>query len=131
MSAILVDSSFWIGEARQRRDPVVRLGALAYESDLAICGVVRCEVARGVRDSQVLERLRRFWDVMIYLPTDAALWRSVEDLLWKLDRTGRQIPLPDAVIACCALRMGAAVLTYDSDFRAVPGLQVFTAPAVV
>lgn len=121
---VLVDSSFWIGEARQRRDPLLRLAYLSSEVDLAVCGVIRCEVARGVRQQAHLERLRSFWDTMLYLPTDRALWEAAEQLLWTMDRMGKQIPLPDALIASCALQSDAALLTYDNDFRAVPNLQV-------
>lgn len=121
---VLVDSSFWIGEARRRRDPLLRLSCLTTDTDLAICGVIRCEVARGIREQAHLNRLQRFWDAMVYLPTDQALWEAAEQLLWTLDRMGRQLPLPDAVIASCAIQAGAALLTYDSDFQAVPGLQL-------
>lgn len=119
---VLVDSSWWIGEMRAERDPVIALSLLAHMRDLAICGVVRCEVARGVKSKSALAKLRRFWDVMVYVPTDNKLWAEAEELLCSLDRMGRQIPLPDAVIAACALRAGAAVLTLDAHFDSVPGL---------
>lgn len=122
MTTVLIDSSWWIAEARARRDPISRLTVAAHNRDLAICGVVRCEVGRGVKQKPALRRLQRFWDVMLHVPTDNALWASAEELLWRLDRAGRQIPLADAVIACCALRINAAVLTLDGHFREVPGL---------
>ena len=68
------------------------------------------------------KRYHAFWDSMIQVPTDASLWREVEILLSRLDRSGRIIPLPDAVIACCALRIQATVLTWDEHFREIPGL---------
>ncbi len=117
--------------ARQQRDPLARLAAAAHTRDLAICGVVRCEVARGVRVQSALNRLRNFWSVMLYVPTDNAIWQDAEDLLWQLDRSGQQIPLPDAIIACCARRIGAAVLTFDAHFKAVPSLTVFSDPDII
>jgi hypothetical protein len=131
MKPLLVDSSYWIGMARQRRDPVAALTSAAHGRELAICGVVRCEVARGVRQEPALNRLRKFWDAMVYVPTDNAIWSDVEDLLWRLDRSGLQIPLPDAVIACCARRIGAAVLTFDRHFREIPGLPVISDPGLI
>lgn len=131
MKPLLVDSSYWIGMARQRRDPVACLTSAAHGRELAICGVVRCEVARGVRQEPALNRLRKFWDVMVYVPTDAAIWNDVESLLWRMDRSGLQIPLPDAVIACCARRIGAAVLTFDRHFRKIPGLPVISDPGLI
>jgi len=131
MKPLLVDSSYWIGLARQKLDPMTFLTAASHDRELAICGVVRCEVARGIRQEAALNRLRRFWDVMVHVPTDNMIWSGVEKLLWQMDRSGLQIPLPDAVIACCAQRIGAAVLTFDSRFRQIPGLTVISDPSLI
>ena len=122
-SPVLVDSSFYIGAMRVGRDPLRLLAVTAATRDLAVCGVVRCEVARGLREVRVLERYQAQWDVMIYVPTDNRLWASVEQTLWHLDRTGVVLPLPDVVVACCALRIGAVVLTYDDHFNHIPGVR--------
>lgn len=131
MKPLLVDSSYWIGLARRKLDPMKFLTAASYGRELAICGVVRCEVARGIRQEAALNRLRKFWDVMVYVPTDNVIWNEVEKLLWQMDRSGLQIPLPDAVIACCAQRIGAAVLTFDRHFRQIPGLSVISDPDLI
>jgi predicted nucleic acid-binding protein len=131
MKPVLVDSSYWIGLARQRMDPMAFLTAASHGRELAICGVVRCEVARGIRQEGALIRLQDFWDVMVYVPTDNAIWGETEKLLWQMDRAGSPIPLPDAVIACCAQRIGAAVLTFDRHFREIPGLQVISDPGLI
>jgi predicted nucleic acid-binding protein len=60
---------------------------------------------------------------MINVPTDNRLWDQVEQTLWELDRQGRIIPLTDAVIACCAQRVGAVVLTLDQHFQHIPGIR--------
>jgi predicted nucleic acid-binding protein len=85
---------------------------------------VRCEVGRGIRLPNVLQRLQNFWNVMINVPTDNRLWEEVERTLWRLDRQGITLPLTDAVIACCAMRINAVVLTYDRHFSMIPGLRV-------
>ncbi len=97
---------------------------IAHTRDVATCGVVRSEVARGLRDPQILKKFQERWDVMLYVPTDNALWADVEALAWKLDRSGVILPLTDIVIACCARRIGAVVLTYDKHFERIPGLVV-------
>jgi predicted nucleic acid-binding protein len=33
------------------------------------------------------------------------------------------VPLTDAVIACCARRIGAVVLTHDEHFQVIPGIR--------
>lgn len=52
---VLVDSTYYIGLAREGRDPLRELAVLGAQRDLATCGVVRCEVARGIRDEAILE----------------------------------------------------------------------------
>jgi predicted nucleic acid-binding protein len=85
--------------------------------------VVRCEVARGVRDPGLLRKYQARWDVMLYVPTDNKLWLEAEAMLWRLDRLGIHLPLQDVVIATCARRIGAVVLTYDHHFQQIPGIK--------
>ncbi len=123
-SPVLADSSFYIGLLRQGQDPLKALALAAATRDLVICGVVRCEVGRGLRSLSLRHKFRAVWDVMIQVPTDNRLWEQADQMLWELDRRGSLIPLSDAVIACCAQRVGAVVLTYDHHFSLIPGLRV-------
>lgn len=120
---VLVDSSYYIGLAREGRDPLRELAVVGAQRDVATCGAVRCEVARGIKAEAVLGRFRRAWDVMMYVPTDNRLWSDVEQTLWQLDRQGVCLPLADVVIACCARRIQAVVLTFDQHFQAIPGIR--------
>jgi predicted nucleic acid-binding protein len=120
-SPVLADSSFYIRLLRQGQDPLRALALAAATRDLAVCGVVRCEVGRALRPSKVRQQFHSFWEVMINVPTDNRLWEQVEQTLWEMDRRGVVVPLTDAVIACCAQRVGAVVLTYDHHFDLIPG----------
>ena len=100
------------------------LALAAATRDLAICGVIRCEVGRALRSNSVRQRFRAFWDVMINVPTDSRLWQEAEQTLWELDRQGNVLPLTYVLIACAARRVGAVVLTYDQHFGRIPGLRV-------
>jgi predicted nucleic acid-binding protein len=122
-SPVLADSSFYIRRLRERQDPLRALALAAASRDVAICGIVRCEVGRALREPAVLKRFRACWDVMINIPTDNRLWDEVESTLWKLDRQGCVLPLTDVVIACCAIRIGAVVLTFDHHFDEIPGVR--------
>lgn len=122
-SPVLVDSCWYIRHLCARRDPMRELTAIAHTRDVATCGIVRCEVARGISDPLRLKKFDARWDVMLYVPTDNALWASVQAMLWRLDRKGIVLPLPDVVIACCALRIGAVVLTHDGHFGRIPGIR--------
>ena len=124
VSPVLADSSYYIRLLRQRQDPLRGLALAAETRDLAVCGVIRCEVGRALRPPRVRQQFHAFWDVMINGPTDNRLWSEAENMLWDLDRQGSTIPLTDAVIACCARRIGAVVLTFDQHFQMIPGVRL-------
>lgn len=125
---ILVDSSVYIRLMRQRLDPAAALFEHYDTVNLVTCGMVRLEVLRGMREPRARQRLEAFMAVMQYVPTDERLWSEATDLAWRIDRAGRTIQATDALIAAAALRLGASVLTLDSDFRRVPGLHVLDLP---
>lgn len=122
-SPVLADSSFYIQLMREGRDPLRALALAAATRDLAVCGIVRCEVGRALRPMARLHRFQKVWDVMLNVPTDNQLWDAVESTAWKLDRAGVVLPLTDLVIACCAQRIGAVVLTFDQHFSRIPGVR--------
>ncbi|MEI7731421.1 MAG: PIN domain-containing protein [Verrucomicrobiota bacterium] len=121
---VLIDSSYYIHLARQGQDPLKSLAVAAAERDLAICGVVRCEVGRGIRHPAIREKFTAFWNVMVNVPTDNRLWEQVEEMAWQLGRQGITLPLTDIIIGCSALRIDAVVLTFDAHFYDIPGLHV-------
>ena len=49
----------------------------------------------------------------------ALRWEEAE----QMDPQGIILPLTDLVIACCARRIGAEVLTYDHHFYKIPGIR--------
>lgn len=122
-SPVLADSSFYIGLLRQRQDPLRALALAAATRDVVICGVVRCEVGRALRPRETRQRFHAFWEVSVNVPTDNRLWEEAERTLWELDREGVVLPLTDVVIACCARRVGAVVLTFDGHFSCIPGIR--------
>ncbi len=127
-SPVLVDSSFYIRCLREGQDPLRLLAMTAAARDLAVCGIVRCEVGRGLLEPRLRAKFQDFWDVMLNVPTDNRLWSQAEQTLWELDRKGVTLPLTDVVIACSARRIGAVVLTHDKHFNEIPGLSVINEP---
>lgn len=123
VSPVLVDSSFYIRAAREGRDPLQMLAPLTATRDVAVCGMVRCEVGRGIKDPKILKRYQAFWNVMVNVPTDNRTWDAVEKMLWRLDRQGIVLPITDVVIGCCAIQLGAVVLTHDEHFHHIPGVR--------
>ena len=121
---ILIDSNIYIGFARKGRDPIDELQDRFELIDLATCGVVEAEVIRGLRFPKPKQRIIDFFKIIQRLPTPSALWNEVTELAWSMDRKGIVLPLPDLIIAACALRADAAVLTNDKHFDDIPELRV-------
>ena len=126
---ILVDSNVFMQLLRCRRDPARVLIDSYGLGRLAICGMIRLEVLRGLREPRLLARISALMDVMISLPSDNRLWSEATELAWQLDRKGLVIPSTDVVIAASALRLDAEVLTSDTHFQKIEGLRVIAPPA--
>jgi len=121
---ILVDSSWYIQQARSGRDPLLELSLVAESRDLATCGMIVAEVGRGLRIPRFLERYRRAWREMLWINSSATLWDRTLELAWELDRKGNVLPIQDVHIAACALELSAVILTFDRHFSLIPGLTV-------
>lgn len=125
-NAALVDSSVLISLLRRGLDPAKELMTRARRMDLATCGMVRLEVLRGVVQPATRRAVAGFLDVMCNIPSDNRLWEEAAQLAWELDRRGRTLPAQDILIAACARRIGAVVLSHDAHFSEIPDLTVLT-----
>jgi predicted nucleic acid-binding protein len=121
---VLIDSNIYIGCLAAGLDPVREISKSVSLEDIACCGIVKAEVLRGVRGTKQRTQLEEFFSVTQMISTPASLWDEVWQLAWKLDRLGKTLPLQDIVIACCALRAGASVMTRDKHFSQIPDLRV-------
>lgn len=121
---VLPDSSLFIALLRHGFDPSETLLAHYESTSLATCGMVRVEVMRGLHPSRAQRNLWAFMNVMINVPTTNHLWEQAAALGQRLRSNGITLKGPDLIIATCALHVGAAVATLDSDFERVPGLTV-------
>ena len=123
-SPVLVDSSIFITLLKARRDPAEELMGRVGLVDLATCGMVRLEVIRGLATPRARAKMESFFDVMQNVITDDKLWEEACELGWQVTRKGNNMPAQDIIIAACALRVDAAVLTHDGHFDQIPGLRV-------
>jgi predicted nucleic acid-binding protein len=124
---LLVDSTFYIDLLRARRDPVEVLKPWLLRDEVLACGIVRCEVLRGIVSRNVHERMKALFEVLPTMQTDEATWERTAELAWNLDRRGVILPLTDLAIAASAIGAGAAVVSTDEHFRWVPELRVLSA----
>jgi predicted nucleic acid-binding protein len=123
----LVDSTFYIDRLRARQDPVQALRPWLLHEEVLCCGVIRCEVLRGVVSKKIHERMRDLFEAMTSVDIDNTMWNEATDLAWTLDRRGFVLPLTDLLIACCAMRAGAIIVSSDEHFKQIPDLSVSTA----
>ena len=119
---VLVDSSVYIHLLRTGTDPVAALTERFEATELVGCDIVRCEVLRGIIRPKARADLAMFFDLLVHVTMDHLVWQETEDLAWRLDRAGEVLPLTDIIIATCALRAGASVLTRDHHFERIPRL---------
>lgn len=119
---ILVDSSWYIQQARNGEDPLRILSFLAESRDIVICGLIKSEVGRGLKLRKHLDQYRAAWSVMLYVESNYKRWEETLELAWSLDRRGIILPLQDIHIAVCANHVGAVILTCDGHFKKIPGI---------
>ncbi len=121
---LLVDSAVYIDWLRAGTDPRQLLAEALQDGRLYNCGVVRAEVLRGIKNEGIHNGMEAFFDIIPEVPCDARLWRNVSDMGWRLQRQGKRPPLTDLVIALCALRVEATLISPDADFEDIPMLKL-------
>jgi predicted nucleic acid-binding protein len=119
---ILVDSTKFISWMRAGRNPVTVLESALRARALVSCGIVRIEVLRGIVKPAVKREIAGLFEAIPDIAIDTAIVADAAETAWKLDRKGRVLPVTDLVIASCAKRLGATVVTEDPHFRHIPGL---------
>jgi predicted nucleic acid-binding protein len=121
---VLIDSNVFISVLNSHKDPILEITRRVELHNVVCCGVVKAEVLRGIKGLKARDQFESFFSLTQMVPTNASLWDEVWQLAWKLDRQGKVLPLQDIVIACCANRAGAAVMTTDRHFDLIDGLTV-------
>ena len=120
----LIDSSVYIDTLRQGRDPI-HVFSNEFETELLMtCGIVVCEVLRGIRDPNIFNRMESFFGLLHPVEFDDTYWADAYNLAWKMDRAGVILPLSDILIASAALATNATVVSSDKHFSSIPDLRV-------
>jgi predicted nucleic acid-binding protein len=67
-----VDASVWIDHFKNMHTPeaVLLQQLLDRNEDLCTCGIILTEVFQGIRDDAQYQKTRRYFNSLIYLPTD-------------------------------------------------------------
>ena len=124
-SPILVDTAIYIDRLRAGKDIRQELMPYLANGMLFNCGIVRSEVIRGFKNTRLKAEMTAFFNIVPEVPTTAKMWQMVAEMAWALDRSsGGSRPLTDIIIARCAMHVGAILISPDSHFQDIPGLQV-------
>lgn len=121
---ILVDSTKYISWMRAGRNPLTVLEAVLRSRSLVSCGVIRIEVLRGIVKPRVKAQIAELFDTIPEIPIDDKVLADAVETAWQLDRQGRVLPVTDLLIASCARRVGASIVSEDPHFTFVPDLTV-------
>lgn len=124
VAVLLIDSTKYVSWMRAGLNPVSVLAEQLRTRSLVSCGIVRIEVLRGMVKPAAKRQISELFDVIPEIPLDGAIIHDAVETAWQLDRSGRVLPLSDLLIAACAKRAGATVISEDSHFQLVPDLSI-------
>ncbi|WFB37535.1 PIN domain-containing protein [Kiritimatiellota bacterium B12222] len=121
---LLVDSSWYIAQAKKGFDPLKQLAQVSHIRDIAVCGMIMSEVGRGLKYPKWLTQFENAWREMFYIESTQTVWQVTLEIAWALDRSGKVLSLQDVHIAACARTASAVILSYDQHFQQIPGVKV-------
>jgi predicted nucleic acid-binding protein len=91
--------------------------------DVALCGPIVTELRRGLRPTE-RSRVLPLLEGCTLLEQPEDLWTTAGDLGAALARRGIVVKTLDVLIATYAIGHGVAVLTRDTDFKAIANAKV-------
>ena len=114
---VLIDSSVWISYLIGQKEALARLvKRLLLSHRVAINAIIRVELLTGARDEAQYAELEDSLKGLHFLDLTDAVWRRAERLRFELRQEGYLVPLPDVLIACCALVYNCELLHADRHF---------------
>lgn len=117
---VLADSSAWISYLTGQRTVVSdAIETLLNSHRLAINDVVRLEVLTGASNDAQYGELSDQLEGLHKLPLTDAVWRRAERVRFELRQKGHLAPVPDLLIACCAVLHDCELLHADKHFEMI------------
>ncbi|MBI4494356.1 MAG: PIN domain-containing protein [Chloroflexi bacterium] len=118
---LLLDSSVWVRYLRTKGWEELKAAvqeALA-RGQVATCWVVNAELLIGARDQTAFETLLEVLRGVPEVAITAAIWEEAARLGHGLRKQGLLLPLPDLVIAQCAIADGRVLWHADGHFEQI------------
>jgi len=119
---ILIDSTKYISWMRSGQNPIRVLASELRSRSLVTCGIIRIEVLRGVIKLPVKNEMETLMTAIPEIPIDNGVISDAAQQAWELDRQGEVLPVTDLLIAACARRVGATIITEDPHFERIKGI---------
>ncbi|MFW6303126.1 MAG: PIN domain nuclease [Candidatus Sumerlaeota bacterium] len=119
---VLVDTTVWIDFFAGRNLPhVAALECVIEEGeDLALCGIVLCEILQGIRKDSEFCKTKTFLEDLLYLPMERPSFIRSAELYRTLRKRGITIRKPlDCMIASVCMEHDATLLHNDRDFDSI------------
>jgi len=117
---VLADSSAWVCHLTGERPAVGEAMVHCLRSHrVAINDVVRVEVLTGARDEAQYHELADLFQGLHPLALVPEVWQRAGRVRFELRRRGHLIPLPDVLVACCALVYDCELLHADRHFAVI------------
>lgn len=114
---VLADSSAWVSHLTgQSRIASAAIVELLRAHRVAVNEVIRLELLTGANDEAQYAELDDALRGLHLLPISGAVWGRAERLRFELRRKGHVVPVPDVLIASCALLADCEVLHVDRHF---------------
>lgn len=117
---VLADSSAWVSHLTGQRAAISEaMGELLRDHRVAVNDVIRMEVLTGALNEAQYAELADLFQGVHLLPLSGAVWRSAERLRFELRQKGHLVPVPDVLIASCALIYDCELVHADRHFDVI------------
>jgi predicted nucleic acid-binding protein len=118
---LLPDTSAWVHYLRPggAADLQMAMREALAQGRVAACSVVRMELLIGSRDPAAFDTLLEALRGVIDVPITEERWEEAARLGYDLRKQGLLVPLPDLLIAQCAISSERVVWHADEDFERI------------
>jgi predicted nucleic acid-binding protein len=118
---LLLDTSVWVRCLRPRGSEGLKeaVREALDQGRIATCWVVKAELLVGARDEAGFNALLDALSGVPEIPISGALWGQTASLGHALRKQGLPTPLPDLLVAQCAISSGRMLWHADAGFERI------------
>ena len=123
---VIADTSVWLSYINRPDSPSGReLDARLASGEVRMVGPVLTEILQGCASQSDYD----FWADRLaglsFIEADKDTWLIASEVNYRLMRQGRMLGFADLIITALALQHSLPLLTLDSDFERVDGIEVY------